>query len=256
MGQVYRVMDLKTGRVVALKRVMVVDALREARMGEGGHKVVPPEEDHRALAREFKLLADLRHPHIVDVIDYDFDESGQPYYTMAYLADALPIIEYCQDRTLECKIDLLVHMFEALAYLHEHNVLHRDLKPDNVLVMNGQVKLLDFGLSTADTTHGYALQGTAAYMAPELLKGHPPSQATDLYAAGVVAYELLAGHHPYDVRNLNQLMLSVLHEEADVAALPVDPNLQALVGKLLANDAQARPQNASGVVEELAKIDY
>ena len=124
------------------------------------------------------------------------------------------------------KVALLAQLFDAIAYLHENGVLHRDLKPDNLLVVDARLRLLDFGLSTSMTNTGYALQGTAAYMAPELLQGQPPTKATDLYACGVIMYELLAGHHPFDVRNLNQMMLSILYDEPDLTALPVNEPLR------------------------------
>ncbi len=249
MGQVYRVLDHQTGQVVALKQMMVVDVLQEAEIREG----VP--EDHRVLDSEFQHLASLRHPNIVCVIDYDFDQNGQPYFTMEYLADAQTVVEYGADLSLVEKVALLAQLFDAIAYLHENGVLHRDLKPDNLLVVDARLRLLDFGLSTSMTNTGYALQGTAAYMAPELLQGQPPTKATDLYACGVIMYELLAGHHPFDVRNLNQMMLSILYDEPDLTALPDDESLRELTGRLLAREADDRPGAASAVAVELEQIE-
>ena len=249
MGQVYRVFDHQTGQVLALKQMMVVDALQEAEIRKG----VP--DDHRVLDSEFQHLASLRHPNIVCVIDYDFDKNGQPYFTMEYLAHAQTIVEYGAGLPAAEKLMLLAQLFEALAYLHENEILHRDLKPDNVLVVDSRLRLLDFGLSTNMTNAGYALQGTAAYMAPELLQGEPPTKATDLYACGVIMYELLAGRHPFDVRNLNRMMLSILYEEPDLTALPVDEPLRELVGRLLSNDLDVRPQEARAVAAFLASIN-
>lgn len=249
MGQVYRVLDHQTGQVLALKQMMVIDALQEAEIRKG----VP--EDHRVLDSEFQHLASLRHPNIVCVIDYDFDQSGRPYFTMEYLADAQTVVEYGAGLPAAEKIALLAQLFAAIAYLHENGVLHRDLKPDNLLVVDSELRLLDFGLSTNMTNAGYALQGTAAYMAPELLQGEPPTRATDLYACGVIMYELLAGRHPFDVRNLNQMMLSILYDEPDLTALPVNEPLRELVGRLLSNDLDVRPHDARAVAALLRDIE-
>lgn len=245
MGQVYRALDRRTGDVVALKRVMVLDAIREQ------ERQVGSADDCRALTREFRVLASLHHPHIVNVIDFDLDEGDQPFYTMDYLVDAQPIIAYGQGLPLEQKIELLLQMFDALAYLHQRDILHRDLKPDNVMIVQDRVKLLDFGLSAGLTNAGYGLQGTVAYMAPELLQGKPPSKATDLYACGVIAYELLTERHPFNVRNVNRLMLDILYAEPDLAAMPDDPNLRDFVGQLLAKEAVERPLSADSAIDLL-----
>lgn len=245
MGQVYRALDRRTGDVVALKRVMVLDAIREQ------ERQVGSADDCRALTREFRVLASLHHPHIVNVIDFDLDEGDQPFYTMDYLVDAQPIIAYGQGLPLEQKIELLLQMFDALAYLHQRDILHRDLKPDNVMIVQDRVKLLDFGLSAGLTNAGYGLQGTVAYMAPELLQGKPPSKATDLYACGVIAYELLTERHPFNVRNVNRLMLDILYAEPDLAAMPDDPPLRDFVGQLLAKEAVERPLSADSAIDLL-----
>src|SRR5206468_5483715 len=90
----------------------------------------------------------------------------------------------------------------ALIYLHRHGIIHRDLKPENVLVVNRQVKVLDFGLSITLGDEGgeaESLAGTLAYMAPELLRGALPSERSDLWAVGMIAYELLVGRYPFAI---------------------------------------------------------
>lgn len=250
MGTVYRVNDRQTGAMVALKRVVPITT--------GGLPISheEAEEDRLALKREFQVLALLHHPHIIRVFDCGFDENAQPFYTMEYLQGE-SILVYGQDRPLTVQLDLLQQLFTALDYIHERDILQRDLKPGNVLVVDGQVKLTDFGLAACQAFVSPAvtnLQGTAAYMSPELLKGEPPTKAADLYAGGVIAYELLAGHHPYDVHNMNRLILSVLHEDPDLAQLPGDRDLQALVGKLIAREPEERLRSAADVVAALQQI--
>ena len=99
------------------------------------------------LAKEFSVLASLRHPNIISVLDYGFDNFGQPFFTMELLENAQPLLAAGRDRAQQAQVDLLVQILRALAYLHRRGVIHRDLKPDNVLVIDGQVKVLDFGLA-------------------------------------------------------------------------------------------------------------
>jgi serine/threonine protein kinase len=201
MGAVYRATDRLTGQTVALKQVIASpqDLTFASKAARGSNLL--------ALATEFRTLSSLRHPNIISVLDYGFDEAHRPYFTMEYLPDAKTIIQAGKDRTQQEQIDLILKMLQALVYLHRHGILHRDLKPGNVLVAQGQVKVVDFGLSietrtrsTMDATQTTA--GTLPYMAPELFHGIPVSRASDLYAVGVIAYELFTGHHPLVVVKL------------------------------------------------------
>lgn len=250
MGTVYRVHDLQNDQIKALKRVMPAPGSRLASLQNG------VEGEREALKHEFAVLAMMDHPHIVRVFDCGFDRGGRPFYTMEYL-HGQTITAFGQDRPQGVKLDLLAQLFAALAYLHARDVLQRDLKPSNILVVDGRLKLTDFGLAACEARYSHAvttLQGTAAYMAPELLMGQPPTKAADLYAAGMIAYELLAGHHPYDLRNMNRLILSILHEAPDLEAVPEPAPLRELVGSLLAREPEQRPASAEAVVRMLADI--
>src|SRR5262249_42494050 len=141
------------------------------------------------LAREFRVLASLRHPNIISVLDYGFDDDLSPYFTMELLEGAESIMKAGASLSTDGKIDLLAQTLQALAYLHRRGVIHRDLKPGNVMVVGGRVKVLDFGVSTLrarDGEGGRVLVGTLPYMAPELLLGEAASEASDLYAIGTI----------------------------------------------------------------------
>src|SRR5690606_38838084 len=155
-----------------------------------------------ALAQEFRALASLRHPHIISVLDYGFDDDdGQPYFTMELLLAVEPLRRASAGRCSRCKAVLVAELLRGLRYLRRHGIVYRGLKPDNVLVQDRdgtpRVKLLDFGIAQLHTAGRAALAGTIDYMAPELIKGDQPSMAADMYALGVMAYEMFAGTHPY-----------------------------------------------------------
>jgi len=249
MGAVYRAYDRLNGEEVALKQVTTPPV----RLGFASR--AGDENLHLALAQEFKTLSSLRHPHIVSVRDYGFDEQRQPFFTMDLLRDADTIIEAGQGQSLEVQVDLLIQLLQALAYLHRRGVLHRDLKPGNVLVVNGQVKVLDFGLSritersVADVTQ--STTGTFAYMAPELFQGMPPSTRSDLYAVGVMAYEILSGEHPFNTDNMALLISQILTVPIDMDLLNVNDELVEVITRLLNRSAEERYQNANETIKAI-----
>lgn len=250
MGAVFRTYDRLNKHEVALKQVLgVPDA--------GSHST--KEEIRLVLAHEFQVLATLHHPHIIDVVDYGFDEGGQPYFTMNLIEDAQTLTDYANDKNIETKVDLLIQSCEALHYLHRRGIFHRDLKPDNALVTkDGEVKLLDFGLAIPKADLDSAedmdeIAGTMAYMAPEALQGGHPTAGHDLYAVGVMAYEMLAGEHPFDIRNIMNLMQDILMTPADIDALDVSEGLGEVVKRLLEKDPFERYTSALDVIRDLCK---
>ncbi len=243
MGTVYRALDRLTGETVALKHVAVAPAVLD----------FTTQTDHDpalALAQEFEVLASLRHPHIIAVRDYGFDVNHQPFFTMDLLEGAATIIEAGHAQPFEFKINLIQQMLLALLYLHRRGIVHRDLKPGNVLVKDGVVKVLDFGLSIAVERAENTPVGSLAFMAPEVLEGQPASVASDLYAVGVIAYELLAGRHPFDTYNVSRLIDQILSEQPDLTAL--DQPIATVIGWLLAKAPHERYTNAGEVIRALS----
>lgn len=238
MGTVYRAYDPLTSQTVALKRVL--------------HAPMQAVDSERrlALTREFQALASLRHPHIIAVQDYGFDAQQQPYFTMELFSAARPLTEAASFLGEAAKIDLLLQLLQPLVYIHRRGIIHRDLKPGNVLLHGQTVKLLDFGLA-AVAGQGIPPSGTLAYMAPELLRGQPATPAADLYAVGVMAYELLAGWHPF--AHAANVVEAVLRETADFTYLDLSPELTAVLQTLLAKEPAHRYPSAAATIAALCQ---
>lgn len=198
-----------------------------------------------SLAREFRVLATLRHPNIISVLDYGFDEDLQPYYTMELFNDAASIVDGARDEPFERKVTLIGELLQALRYLHRRGVIHRDLKPSNVLVSAGRAKLLDFGIAVTEEDRRSTLlpAGTLAYMAPELFFGQPPQISSDLYAVGLIAYEIFTGRYPFVPGNSHALIQQILHLDPDYQDLP--PGIALFLKRLLAGEPARRFADAA-----------
>jgi hypothetical protein len=261
MGEVYRARDGLTDDVVALKRTMVLpdDASGSmATVGAGETWILGERETdlvrtlrrdseestiaRLALASEFRVLSSLRHPNIVSVLDYGFEKTGLPYFTMQLLPEARTIVRAARGEPLDARLDLLFQLLRALSYLHRHGIVHRDLKPSNVLVADRHVTVLDFGISSLPVA---AVAGTIAFMAPELFMGASPTPASDFYAVGCVAYEMLTGRRPYRAHPM-------MGGRPDLTPLDAFGALGTLVACMLSNDPNARC--ASSANELIARV--
>ncbi len=250
MGSVYRATDRLTGQMVALKHVTVRQEQQHL-LSRGD------SSDYRlALAQEFKTLASLRHPNIISVLDYGFDESNQPYFTMELLEGGQNILECGLSLDLRKQVSLLVQVLQALSYLHRRGIVHRDLKPDNVLVIDGDVKVLDFGLAAAQeylkSTEDEHVAGTLAYLAPEMLQGSSASVASDLYAVGIILYQLIAKKHPFDVDTTTSLVHDIVYTQPNIDTLGLDPRLSLVLARLLSKQPENRYPDARTLMEALA----
>ncbi len=176
-------------------------------------KVVKRGMDTDDILRRFRverqILAGLEHPHIARLLDGGLTLHGLPYFVMEYV-DGEPIDSYCDNNklTVRERLALFSQVCDAVQFAHQNLVVHRDLKPGNVLVTSdGQVKLLDFGIAklldngekgaTLYTTEDSARRMTPEYASPEQIRGEQITTATDVYALGVILYELLSGRRPY-----------------------------------------------------------
>ncbi len=246
MGVVYRAFDRLTGTTVALKRLI-------AESDSARSEVFGNNDDLRLLmAREFKSLAALHHPNVISVQDYGFDAERKPYFTMELLHQADTILQAGTGQTDKGKVELLAQVLQALAYLHQHDIIHRDLKPSNVLVRAGQVKLLDFGLATI-VGQGGGVSGTLAYLAPEVLEAAPAGRAADLYALGMIAYELFAGHHPFDTSNPSALIDAILDETPNFDLPSIPPPIAQVLKVLLTKEPEKRYSDARATIRAFSE---
>jgi serine/threonine-protein kinase len=228
----------------------------------------------RRMARERAILASLAHPHIAQLYDAGWSADGRPYLALEYV-DGVPIDAWCRARrsTVRDTVRLFVDVARAVAFAHTRLVVHRDLKPSNVLVtVDGTVKLLDFGIAkllagdeaTGEETELTRVGGralTLAYAAPEQVLGRPVSAATDVYALGVLLYELLAGARPYRPDATASDLERAIVEEAppppsrrsghDAAALRGD--LDTIVLKALKKAPEQRYDSAAAFAVDLQR---
>ena len=250
MGVVYRAFDRLTQTRIALKRVTIPAEYFEILESRPRDE----SDDFRlGLAHEFRLLATLRHPNIISVLDFGFDAERQPFFTMELLDESQPLLEAGQSRLTNARLTLLIQVLQALAYLHRRGVIHRDLKSDNVLVQTNRAKVLDFGLAIS---REYRLQGndelsgTLQYMAPEVFDGQPASEKSDLYSVGVIAFELFAGCHPFGVESLDvvDFVNEVKSKSPDLTLLDLPVRLEYVIGQLLAKNPEDRPASAHAAI--------
>ncbi|OFV81074.1 MAG: hypothetical protein A2Y78_15845 [Acidobacteria bacterium RBG_13_68_16] len=246
MGTVYKARDPILDRIVALK-TMLADVLAEPGMRE-------------RFLREARSAARLQHPNIVTV--YEFGEvEGAPFIAMEFLeGDTLPLaVEAKRLPDLGSKLGVVTQLCEGLAFAHRHGVIHRDVKPSNVhIVPSGVVKIVDFGIAWIEggttTTRTGEVLGTPAYMAPEQFSGEPIDYRVDIWAVGVILYELLTGRRPFDAKTVGALIYQIVHEPPapiDPLLCPLPARLAGVVELALAKDPQHRFQDLGAVARAL-----
>ncbi len=245
MGVVYRGEDRLSGTPIALKRLVISAEVLAFMSTRSSTDML------LSLAHEFELLASARHPYIIQVFDYGFDETKNPYLVMELLQDAVPIT--AQGGTLEMQTRLLIQALQAVAYLHRRGIIHRDLKPSNVLVVDDKVKVLDFGLSLKQGDQQESTEGTLGYMAPEVLQEGMPSKSADLYAVGVIAYELFTGELPFYRPSLEKMTQAICLDPPNLDRPNLPPPLREIVGRLLAKRPEGRYPSAETVTDVLSE---
>jgi eukaryotic-like serine/threonine-protein kinase len=205
--------------------------------------------------REAQAAARLVHPNIVQVFDSGRDErTGQYFIVMEYIEGSSGA-EILRDEgwvEVDEALSIIEQACEGLHYAHRHGVVHRDVKPGNLLrAREGEVKLADFGIAKAteqsSITQVGSVLGTAAYLAPEQARGEDSGPSADLYALGVVTYQLISGRLPYEANSLTELALKQQQEEPaklDTLVAAVNPELAEAVAGALALDPRDRYKTA------------
>ncbi|MCX6537633.1 MAG: protein kinase [Acidobacteria bacterium] len=255
MGEVYRARDTKLGREVALK------VLPAALAGD-------PDRLAR-FRREAQVLAALNHPNIAQL--YGFEDTGATHALVMELVEGATLADRIAQGPVPVDEALAIarQIAEALEAAHEHGIVHRDLKPANIKVReDGTVKVLDFGLARAvdpiSTASGDAMNsptltahatqlgmilGTAAYMAPEQAKGKPVDRRADIWAFGVVLFEMLTGQRAFKGEDVSDVLAAVLRQEIDWSALPAGtpPRIRRVLERCLERDPKRRLRDIGDV---------
>jgi serine/threonine-protein kinase len=218
---------------------------------------------------ERRILARLEHPNIARLIDGGVDDRGRPYFVMEWI-DGLPLLDYATAATLDlrARVALFLKLCDAVAYAHRQLVVHRDLKPGNVLVdTRGEPKLLDFGIAKLlqdDNAQQTSATGarffTRAYAAPEQIRGEPVSTATDVYALGSVLFELLTGTALHSARALRQdtsdMLAAARRRAGDAGPSAIAPRALAgdvalIVAKAVRDEPMRRYAGAEALADDL-----
>jgi serine/threonine protein kinase len=213
--------------------------------------------------REALAAARLVHPNVVQVFDFGFDEEAHQHYIVMEHVPGRSCAELLRERghlDVGEAVDVVVQACRGLEYAHRNGVVHRDVKPGNLLVAeDGGVKLADFGIAKAteqsSITQVGSVLGTAAYLAPEQARGEDAGPRADLYSLGVVAYQLLSGRLPYEATSLSELALKQQREaplRLEDLNPSVPPALAQAVALALAIEPEARPASAAELERAIA----
>jgi serine/threonine protein kinase len=258
MGVVYEARDERLGRTVAIKTVLRSHLDNES-----------TAQDYAArFVREAQAAARLSHPNIVTV--YDFGEHDDLSYIVMEFVSGRELAELFRSGhrfTLPQALQIMAELLDALAYAHAQGVVHRDVKPANVLVdQAGHVKLADFGVARIssggqDRTMPGTMVGTPNYMSPEQILGQPVGSRTDIFAAGVVLYQFLTGRQPFEGAGMFVVQRRILQEEPTppsqvFAGLPTA--LDRIVSRALAKQPEDRYETAAAFAQDLRRLaaDY
>src|SRR5436305_2185258 len=247
MGTVYKAFDPTLDRWVALKFLYRNDATHAERF-----------------LREARAQARISHPNVCQIHEVG-EAEGRPYIAMQYI-DGRSLGEQCEELTLDDKVRLVRDVARAIHAAHRSGLIHRDLKPGNILLAReetGEVHpyVVDFGLAMAQDEISLSrtgmISGTPAYISPEAAQGRPLDRRTDVYSLGVVLYELLAGEHPFTGGNLARVLVRLVQEDPRplrqiAPATPED--LETIVAKCLEKDPVRRYESARELAEDLDRF--
>jgi TonB family protein len=244
MGVVYRARDPQIDRHVAIKVMQAVDATRRVRF-----------------LQEMRLLGTLKHPNIVTVFDCGEHEQ-QPYLVMEYV-EGITLVSYIHGvpAPIPHRLELVGQLCAALEYAHARHIVHRDIKPANLMLdREGALKVLDFGIARSgnqQVTETGRIVGTLKYMAPEQLDGQAVDHRADIFAVGLLLYEILSLRSAFPDGTAGRVMHAVMHEQPEPlsAVRPgLDPELDRIVSTALQKNPAQRYQDVAALAADVARV--
>src|SRR5829696_602957 len=254
MGVVYLARDPLIGRLVALKTFRIGYSIRDQEL----------EQFRVRFMREAQSAGILSHPNIVTIHDVvEQTEEGLAFIAMEYVRGTTlkALLQSDQPMSLAFIVDLVAQIAEALDYAHAHRVIHRDVKPANILITaDNKVKITDFGIARLDTsnlTQEGQLLGTPNYMAPEQIQGKEIDHRADLFALGVVLYEMLTRHKPFQGENLTVVSHRIVYDHFTPPkeyAKDLPPGVEQVLDRALDKDPARRYQRAKDMADDLRRM--
>jgi serine/threonine-protein kinase len=244
MGRVYEAIDPIIGRRVAIKTISL--------------NVVTDAETRSRFFREAQAAGQLSHPNLITIHDIG-DADGTPYIVMEFLEGMDLNHKIRQERlSYDTKLQIMIDVCEGLAFAHGHDIVHRDIKPANIFVTtSGRAKILDFGLARgalSDVTQTGKILGTPNYMSPEQIRGDDVDHRSDIFATGVVFYELLCGRKAFEGDSIATTLYKVLETQPQPLHLldeQLPATLSAVIERALAKDRLARFQTSGEMLDSV-----
>jgi serine/threonine protein kinase/tetratricopeptide (TPR) repeat protein len=260
MGEVYRAFDTKLQRTVAIKRMSWRQGLMPS--------------DHALFLREGQRASSLNHANIASIYDV-IDDNDEILLVMEYVAGSSLRKLIGEPMPLDRFFHIAIQCVDALSAAHQNGILHGDVKPENIMLGPGdQVKLLDFGVARRLPGSGHdqptsslvtmsasaGISGTPAYMAPEVLKGETPNACADIFALGIVFYEMLGGRHPFHGSNVTVITAHIL-DEREAARIhstehKIPPRVAAIIARALKKDPARRYSSARDFRHDLEAVRH
>ena len=256
MGVVYLAQDPFIDRMVAIKTTLVFPSKDTQRL----------EQFQQTFFNEAQAVGKLVHPHIVSVYDASV-ENGRHYLVMEYV-DGSTLKKYCQKKTLlplEKVVKIIVQCAKALDYAHQNGVIHRDIKPGNIIISaKDEAKISDFGIAMVEGASGFpqsgGLTGSVHYMSPEQVRNVPMTSQTDIFSLGVVMYELLTGVNPFQSETDIATFFKITNKDPESLKKhkrDVPESLERIVMRALEKDLDKRYQTGLQLASELsASFDH